>query len=150
MQASIYEQLLQRVGVSEVSKQMEVADKATTFRIVDPAILPTQPVGTKRLLMMILGVLGGIACGLGAVFVIEHVDSTIKGSEDLRKMGVTVLAEIPFIWSEKDIQSMRKKDKVAFAFAGVCALMIGGMLVHDLLGLSLIDHAITNLRNGSI
>jgi hypothetical protein len=65
-------------------------------------------------------------------------------------MGVTVLAEIPFIWSEKDIQSMRKKDLLAFAFACVCALMIGGMLVHDLLGLSLIDHAITNLRNGSI
>ena len=54
MQASIYEQLLQRVGVSEVSKQMEVADKATTFRIVDPAILPTKPVGTKRILLMLL------------------------------------------------------------------------------------------------
>lgn len=150
MQASIYEQLLQRVGVSEVSKQMEVADKATTFRIVDPAILPTQHVGTKRLMMMIIGLLGGVACGLGAVFVIEHVDNTIKGTEDIRATGVTVLAEIPFIWSEKDIRHMRKKDAFAFAFAGVCALMIGVMLLHDLLGLSLIDHAITNLRDGII
>lgn len=147
MQAVIYEQLLQRVGVSEVSKQMEVADKATTFRIVDPAILPNQPVGSKRLIMMLLGVLGGVACGLGAVFILEHVDNTIKGPEDIRTMGVTILAEIPFIWSDNDIKRIRKKDTVAFAFAGVCALMICVMLLHDLLGLSLIDHAIIRLRS---
>ena len=146
MQASIYEQLLQRVGVSEVSKQMEVADKATTFRIVDPAILPTQPVGTKRLMMMLLGIFCGIAAGFGTVLVVEHVDSSIKGAEELKAMGVTVLAEIPFIWSEQDVQRMKKKDTLAFAFAGICALMIGAMLMHDVLGLSFIDHAITSLR----
>ncbi len=149
MQSSVYEQLLQRVGVSEVSKQMEVADKSTTFRIVDPAILPTKPVGTKRLLMMLLGVLGGVVCGLGAVYVAEHVDDTIKGTEPLRELGVTVLAEIPFIWIETDLRLMRKKDNLAFAFAGVCSLLIGAMLLHDFLGLSLIDHALANLRNGS-
>ena len=34
---------------------------------------------------------------------------------------------------------MRKKDKAAFAFAAVCALLIGVMMLHDLLELSLID-----------
>ena len=58
MQAAIYEQLLQRVGVAEVSKQMEVSDKTTTFRIIDPAVQPTSPVGTERLKLMLLGVLG--------------------------------------------------------------------------------------------
>ncbi len=146
MQAAIYEQLLQRVGVSEVSKQMEVADKSTTFRIVDPAIMPTKPVGTTRIVLMLLSILAGLAAGLGAVYIAEYLDNSLRGAQPLRDLGVTVLAEIPFIWSVRDHQLIRKKDKAALAFAGICALMIGAMLLHDLLGLTLIDHAIENLR----
>ena len=150
MQAAIYEQLLQRVGVSEVSKQMEVADKATTFRIVDPAILPTTPVGVHRIVLMFLAVLGGLTAGLGAVYVSESLDSSIKRPESLREMGVTVLAEIPFIWSDMESLLIRKKDKIALAFAGVCTLLVGVMIMHDLLGLTLIDGVLKNLDLGSI
>jgi polysaccharide chain length determinant protein (PEP-CTERM system associated) len=146
MQAAIYEQLLQRVGISEVSQQMEVSDKSTTFRIVDPAIQPTQPVGVKRINLMLLGVLGGLAAGLVAVFVAEHLDSSLRGAQQLRELGVTVLAEIPYIWSDRDTKLMHRKDKAALAFASVCALIIGVMLLHDLLGLSLIDQVLANLH----
>jgi len=145
MQADIYGKLLQRVGVSEVSKQMEVSDKATTFRIVDPAIQPTRPVGTKRIFIMLFGLIAGLAAGLGAVYIAEHVDNTIKGPLPLRALGVTVLAEIPFIWSDAETKLMQKKDKAALAFATVCAIMIGVMLLHDLLGMSFIDRILTNL-----
>ncbi len=146
MQAAIYEKLLQRVGISEVSQQMEVADKSTTFRIVDPAIQPTQPVGTKRIMLMLFGVLSGLAAGLGAVFIAEHLDNSLRGAQQLRELGVTVLAEIPFIWSDRDTQLTHRKDKAALAFASVCALIIGAMLLHDLLGLSLIDQVVANLH----
>jgi polysaccharide chain length determinant protein (PEP-CTERM system associated) len=149
MQAVIYDQLLQRVGISEVSQQMEVSDKSTTFRIVDPAIQPTRPVGIKRVMLMLLGVLGGLAGGLGAVFIAEHLDNSLRGSQSLRDLGVTVLAEIPFIWSDRDNQLMRRKDMAALAFAGVCALMIGVMMLHDLLGMTFIDHILANLRVGN-
>ncbi len=145
MQASIYNQLLQRVGVSEVSKQMEVGDKATTFRIVDPAILPTKPTGAPRLTLMLIGVLVGVACGLGAVFITELMNNSIKGTDSLREFGVTILAEIPFIWTDADTRLMQRKDKAAFAFAAVCAILIGGLMLHDLLDLSLMDRAITKL-----
>jgi polysaccharide chain length determinant protein (PEP-CTERM system associated) len=148
MQSAIYEQLLQRVGVSEVSKQMEVADKATTFRIVDPAILPTNPIGIKRSMLKLLGIFAGLIAGLGAVFIAEHLDSTLRGPQSLRDLGVTVLAEIPFIWSDVDNKLMRRKDKAALTFAGVCALMIGVMMLHDLLGMTIIDHLLENLSIG--
>ena len=63
----------------------------------------------------------------------------------LRALGVTVLAEIPFIWSDAETKLMQKKDKAALAFATVCAIMIGVMLLHDLLGMSFIDRILTNL-----
>ena len=124
---------------------MEVADKSTTFRIVDPAILPTNPVGIKRIMLMLLGIFAGLVAGLGAVFIAEHLDSSLRGPQSLRDLGVTVLAEIPFIWSDVDNQLMRRKDKAALTFAGVCALMIGVMMLHDLLGMSIIDHLLENL-----
>lgn len=146
MQAAVYEQLMQRVGISEVSKQMEVSDKSTTFRIVDPAIQPTKPVGIKRSMLKLIGILAGLMAGLGAVFIAEHLDNSLRGPQLLRDLGVTVLAEIPFIWSAAEIQVVRRKDQAALAFAGVCAVMIGVMLIHDLLGMSLIDRALVNLR----
>lgn len=146
MQAAVYEQLLQRVGVSEVSKQMEVSDKATTFRIVDPAILPTRPVGVKRLLLMLLGSLAGLIAGLGSVYVAEHLDTSIRGPKPLRDLGVTILAEIPFIWSDIETQLIRKKDRAALTFVGICLLLISVMMLHDLLGLSMIDRVLANLN----
>jgi succinoglycan biosynthesis transport protein ExoP len=146
MQASIYEQLLQRVGVSEVSKQMEISDKSATFRIVDPAVLPITPIGTKRIVLMMLGIVAGLAAGLGAVYIAVLFDTSLRNSQSLRDLGVTVLAEIPFIWSVEDQQLMRRKDKAVLVFAVVCGLVIATMLLHDLLGLKLVDHAIESFR----
>ena len=145
MQMDIYEKLLQRVGVSEVSKQMEVADKAATFRIVDPAILPTQPVGKKRWFLMLVGIFGGLAAGFGATLIAEYIDDSIKDSQAIRDLGGKVLIEIPFILSEDETNLVRKKDKAALTVAAVCTLMISLMLMHELLGLRLIDHVVGNL-----
>ena len=124
---------------------MEVSDKSTTFRIVDPAILSTDPVGVKRILLMLLGVLAGVAAGFAAVFVVEKLDESIKGNQTFRELGVTVLAEIPFIWSEVESQLVRKKDVAAVVFAAACTVIVGFMFMHDLLGFSFIDRILSHL-----
>lgn len=142
MTQNVYETLLQRVGVAEVSKQMEVADKATTFRIVDPAILPTFPVGVKRLFKMFLGIALGIGAGLAAVFAREKLDDTVKDADMIRSLGVPVLAEIPLMYSEEDASRVRKRDRLVYSYAGVCLLCIAVMVGHDLLGLTMFDRFI--------
>jgi len=139
MVKNVYETLLQRVGMAEVSKQMEVADKATTFRIVDPAILPTSPAGTKRLYKMAFGLIVGIGAGLGAVVVREQFDDTVQNADDLRARGITVLAEIPLMLNAKDIQKRKKKDRLVYSYCCVCLLFIGLFMLHDLLGLDVLD-----------
>ena len=66
--------------------------------------MPTGPVGIKRIMLMLAGVFGGLLAGLGAVYIAEHLNSSIKGSQKLRELGVTVLAEIPYIWSDIEEQ----------------------------------------------
>jgi len=146
----IYEQLLQRVGISEVSKDMEVADKTTNFRIVDPAILPTSPVGTKRILIMLLGVLAGLATGLGAIFALEKLDNSFKGSHSLKELGLTVLAEIPLILTEADNLLNRRRDRAAFTFASACTVLVGIFMLHDLLGMSFIDSILGHLKSAGV
>lgn len=142
MNRNVYETLMERAGVSEVSKQLEVADKATTFRIVDPAILPIIPVGMKRVVMMFLGLFAGLGAGLAAVVVFEKLDDSIKDVDALRAMGMTVLAEIPLMYSEADAKRTKRKDLTAYAYGGLCLLFVGAMMGHDLLGLTLVDQAI--------
>lgn len=146
MTKNVYETLLERVGISEVSKQMEVADKATTFRIVDPAILPTAPVGTKRIVLMVMGLLAGIGAGVGAVVLREKLDDRVKDTDSLRALGVAVLAEIPLMFNEVEERVQRRKDKLVYSYAGVCLFFVVAMMGHDLLGLKVVDQLILRFR----
>jgi len=93
----IYQELLSRMGQSEVSKQMEITDRAGTFRIVDPAILPTTPVSPNLARMILVAIAAGLGCGFGVVLLLENLDLTIKDSDQLEAMGIEVLAIIPRI-----------------------------------------------------
>lgn len=146
----IYEQMLQRVGISEVSKDMEVADKSTTFRIVDPAILPTSPVGIQRIVLMLVGICVGFAAGLGSVYFMENLDDSIKDSRSLKELGVTLLAEIPLIFSEADYLLNQKRDKAAYTYASVCTVLVSVLLLYGLLGFSFIDDLLVNLQSGNV
>ena len=142
----VYESLLGRLGIAEVSKQMEVADKSSTFRIVDPAILPISPVGTKRLVKMILSVIAGIGLGIGAVVAREKLDDTVKDADTIRALGGTVLAEIPFIYTEEENKLVRKRDRLVYLYASMCLICICALLVHDLLGMTVFDRMLASTQ----
>jgi len=106
---SIYNDLLARMGQSEVSKQMEVSDKASTFRIVDPAILPEAPVSPNMLRMFLFAVVGGLGCGFGLVFLLENMDSRVRDVDTLKNLGIDVLAVIPNISDPTQLKRRFKK-----------------------------------------
>ena len=131
----IYSQLLKRLGQSEVSKQMEMEDKGTSFRIVDSAILPTRPVSPDRVIIILFGIAAGLAAGVGTVFAVEHFDSSIKEVDDLKEyLGLPVIAVIPKIVTEKDIEKTRRFDKKIYAGSAAYLLFIGGIFIKELIG----------------
>ncbi|MFO0752942.1 MAG: GNVR domain-containing protein [Thermodesulfovibrionales bacterium] len=84
---NIYEELVARLGQAEVSKQMEVQDKASTFRIVDPAVLPMKPVSPDRVKIMLFGILAGLAGGFGLVVLLDSVDRSVKTVDSSNPSG---------------------------------------------------------------
>ena len=123
-QKNLYDQLIARYRQSEVSKQMEVQDKATTFRIVDPAILPTRPYSPQRVKIILLGIIGGIAASFGLLVLRDHLDKSVRNVDSLKSLGVQVLAVVPTIENQIELLSSRRRDYWFYGIAATCFMLI--------------------------
>ena len=92
----LYDGLLQRLKEAGVSAGL----KANNIRIVDAAEPPKKPAKPNLLLNLTLGVVLGLALGVGAAFLQEHLDNSLKTSEDVERfLGLPALALIPAVES---------------------------------------------------
>lgn len=81
----------------QVSSQMGGL-RTSNIKVVDRALVPNRPFtpNVRRNLMMAL--LLGVFAGLGLVFLVEYLDNTVKGPEDIEKLtGLPSLGIIPFL-----------------------------------------------------
>jgi polysaccharide chain length determinant protein (PEP-CTERM system associated) len=141
----IYEQLLQRQGQADVSKQMEIEDKSTTFRVVDPAVLPIKPVSPDRVKLILMGILAGLAGGVGIVLACESLDSSVKDTMTLRSLGVEVLAVIPKIFNEVESQRTKKRERLIYTISGFYFLIICASLLHEVMGFTYIESFLAHI-----
>ncbi|KAB0666512.1 chain-length determining protein [Oryzomonas japonica] len=142
-QKNIYDQLFARHGQSEVSKQMEVQDKSTTFRIVDPAVLPATPISPNRLAIMLFGIVGGLAGSFGILLLLEQMDASVKDASFVKEFGVPILAVIPHILNPREAAIQHKRATRLFTIAGVYFLFLLCFPAMELLGLNYVDKMIT-------
>jgi polysaccharide chain length determinant protein (PEP-CTERM system associated) len=129
---SIYNDLLARMGQSEVSTQMEVANKASTFRVVDPAVLPQVPISPDMFRMLLLAVAGGFGCGIGLIFLLENMDSRLRDVSVLEDMGLDVLAVVPNISDPAVMKRRFVGDVFLFGAGGIYLVgFVGVFLFSD-------------------
>ena len=85
--------------VQDSYQQAQIAEQSQFgyVQIVDPAVPALKPVSPKVPLNLTIGVLVGLALGVGLIFVLDYMDRSIKSPEDLEKKGLNVLASIPVI-----------------------------------------------------
>ncbi len=129
----IHEELLMRMGQSEVSKQMEIGDKTTTFRVVDPAVFPREPVSPNMIKMIVLAIAAGLGAGAGLVLLLENMNPSIKDFHQLEEFGIDVLAVIPTIVDPARQKRQRRRDALAFLMAGLYFSGVLGLLGFEFL-----------------
>ena len=131
----IFDELTTAYGKSEVSAQAELQDKAGTFRIVDPAVLPIVPVSPNRLMIILLGIVGGIAGAAGLIVLLDAFDGSIKNVDSIRSLGIPVLAIIPHIQDPHALIRSRRKDICFYTLSGLYVVLLGAVIVLEKLGL---------------
>ncbi len=139
---NLYEQLVARGGQAEVSKQMEVQDKSTTFRIVEPAQMPIAPVSPNRVRIIFIGIFAGLAGGLGLLVAMDYFDKSVKNVDALKSLGVSVLAVIPKIGDPELVEKERRNDLRLYAVAGTYFTMVLALLALEVLNLSPVERLI--------
>ena len=144
-QKKIYDQLYSRRGQSEVSKQMEVQDKSTTFRVVDPAILPVKPASPNRLRIMMLGIIGSLAASFGLLVLLDQLDNSVKEVESVKELGLPLLAIIPRMEEPAILARQRRRFWRLSAAAGVYFLAMLCFPAMEFLRLPYMDRLLDQL-----
>lgn len=86
--------------------QLEVAGAmaSTGLQLVTPAVTPTSPSSPKPLYDALLGLLAGLAVGVGAAFLRDSFDDTLASGESVEQIiNAPVLATVPVVpsWRKK-------------------------------------------------
>ena len=98
----IYSFLLEKRAEMAILKSSTVSKT----RIIDSALVPTQPVRPNRLMMVLAGVLLGLIAGTALAFLRESLDNTIKSGEDIeRYTAIPLYAVIPSVADWKKLSS---------------------------------------------
>lgn len=117
---TLYESLLAKKGQSEVSRQVEVHDKSTVFRVVDAAVAPVLPIAPDRVKLLVLSIAAGIFGAAGIVFLRDWFDGSVKNLESARQFGVPVLAIIPRIEEPGAVTLQARRDYLLYLGACAC------------------------------
>jgi polysaccharide biosynthesis transport protein len=113
----LYDGLLQRY------KEIGVAGGVSTnnISIVDPAQVPARQFKPSMARNMAFALIGGIILGLLLAFVLEHLDDTLRGAEELEKLfGLPVVGTIPLLKSKEPMAAAAdQRSGIAEAYRSV-------------------------------
>lgn len=127
---SDYEELKAKATDAQLYQSMEEQSKAERFSLLEPPLLPEKPVKPNRTKILLMGFILAMGGGLGAAFLREGMDKSIRGSLHLvRIIKDTPLITIPFIETKADISKQKRKTIVMIVVV-VCVILIGLTLIH--------------------
>ncbi len=135
----IYQKLVSRFGQSEVSKQMELQDKAVSFKVIDAAVTPTSFVFPKRYLFMIGAIIAGFGLAVGLIIARSILRTRIYSAHDLNIYTVPVLAKLPVIIRPELLRKRERHNIVAMLITACVIALICIAAGMELLGLTYIE-----------
>jgi capsular exopolysaccharide synthesis family protein len=89
------DELTNRQNQTAVSDRMR-DPRTSNIRVVDEAELPISPVKPRKLFNLLLGTMLGLLVGVGAAFLVEHLDDSVINEEQVeRLLGFPVMGQVP-------------------------------------------------------
>jgi capsular exopolysaccharide synthesis family protein len=96
----LYDTFFDRISETSATGDLQTANA----RIVDPAVLPDDPIKPNKKLMVLLAMVVSGMFGVALAFLLDILDSTIKNSDDVdRKLNKPMLGLLPLIGNKKNV-----------------------------------------------
>ncbi len=109
-----YKELLSKSGAARVSKALEDQRIGETFRIVDPARVPVNPLPSTRGRINVAGLMIGLLLGLLVAAGLELRDRSFRSQEEVVEiLSLPVLASVPLLESVTDRQRRHRRTSWA-------------------------------------
>ncbi len=90
----LYEKLLQNMQETDITSK----SKSNNMRVVDAAIAPHEPIKPRVALILLMGIVGGGAAGIGLALFVNYLDDSIKTQDDVETyLRLPFLGYIPHI-----------------------------------------------------
>jgi polysaccharide biosynthesis transport protein len=125
-----HQEVMNKILEARISEGMEEHQKGEKFTLIDPASFPEKPVSPNRWLILLAGVIISLGAGLGTVALAEHLDHSVKTSDELARLtGLPVLGSIIRIETSEDVARARQRRKLIWAVSGF-SLIMGLALIH--------------------
>jgi succinoglycan biosynthesis transport protein ExoP len=125
-----HQEVMNKILEARISEGMEEHQKGEKFTLIDPASYPEKPVSPKRWLICLGGIIMSLGAGFGAVALAEHLDHSVKSSDELARLtGLPVLGSIVRIQTREDITRARRQRRLVWAITGF-SLIMGLVLFH--------------------
>lgn len=81
-----YEALREKQLEAQVAANLQSEDKGERFSVVDEPSMPHESLGTKPMILLLMGLIGGAGAGVALVLGFELMRGTIHGEETLTKL----------------------------------------------------------------
>jgi succinoglycan biosynthesis transport protein ExoP len=131
-----YDDLQKKKNQSAMATSMELLQQGERFRIIDPPSLPIKPSFPDRLKFCGIGLIVGLALGMGVALAFERMDDRVYNELELKGLlPVSVLSEIPVISAPANERAEQKKVWLGWATAAVIfATILAGSAISYLVG----------------
>jgi len=128
---SEYQNIRVKLTSAEIAQELEKDSKGERFVIVDPPILPEEPISPNRPAILFLSFVLALGSGIGYAAVAESLDSSVRGSKGIATAtGSPPLAIIPYQETDKE-KSQRRNRTSRRAAAAIGAVILAITLLHN-------------------
>jgi len=122
-----YQEIKAKQMTAEVAQSMEKERKGEKFTLIDPAILPEEPISPNRPAIIFLSLVLALGAGIGSAAAAESMDSAVRGAKGVVSiLNTAPLAVIPYLASDADIsrQSKRRRLMLAGVIGGIVVVLL--------------------------
>jgi len=127
-----YQDIRTKLTSAEIAQELEKDSKGERFEIVEPPILPEEPVSPNRPAILFLSFVLALGCGIGYAALGESMDDAVHSSKSIAMaVGTTPLAVIPYMENDREIRQ-RKRRIATKATAAAAVIVLAVAAVHFL------------------